>query len=279
MKDIGIYINSSGRAKLVHAVKKFPQEWKKFTQIIVPFKQKKEYENSLDWPIIGLPKEIPSFLAPQRKWVCDNSRHQFIFTIDDDVLFEKRDKLLKLRKATYDEMNEMLELIYKEVKEKKIPQVGISTRLGNNRVEEDYEDIARATRAYCYNREIILREKINFSPFNELVMDDFHITLCLLKKGYLNRIYYSFAQSDFGSNTEGGCSLYRNFEVMKKNTQFMLHEHRGFVKIKMKKTKNSWEGFPRDENGNYIRIDLIIFWKKAYQSFLDKKMGISHFFK
>ncbi len=273
---IKIYINSSGRAGNVKTVNQFPDSWKEFTQIVVPHDQYKDYKKKESFPILRIKSTVPSYLSSQRQWVMENSDADIVWMMDDDLSFMTRNSEMKLKKSTTKQMKQMLKAMKLHLKE--IPIVGISTRLGNNRVEDDYADITRVTRCFAIDRKVFNEVGETMAPFEPFCMQDFHINLCFLKKGHPNRVMYNYAQGDSGSNSKGGCSNYRTSDVLATVSKWMAKKHRGFVTVKQKKTKGSWEGFEKDADGFVTRTDVIIHWKKAYRKRRDPNSGLAKYF-
>ena len=82
----------------------------------------------------------------------------------------------------------------------------------------------------------------------------------ILRKGGNNRVIYSYAQGQKGSDTAGGLkgSDARLDQELERTAKLLESLHPGFVKARIKKTKTSW--------GGKTRWDVICYWKKAYAS-------------
>jgi hypothetical protein len=278
---IGIYINSSGRPHNIKTFKQFPEKWADFVYIVVPNEQTNEYRRAKEnkgWEILPVPSTIPQYLSSQRQWIMENSPYDYVWLMDDDLTFQIRYDGVKLKNSSEEDMGLMYSEVCKAHCDDGIPMVGISTRLGNNRVTESFADISRITRCYSLSREVFDEVGAKFNPFEPFLMQDFHLTLSWLKSGYRNRVFHGFAQGDSGSNTSGGVSVYRTPELMEKVANFLANEHRGLVKVTKKKTKGSWAGFPTDKDGNVVRTDVTVYWKKAHEQGKRKETGISRFF-
>lgn len=268
-KELIIFINSSKRSDNVRTVRQFPSSWKRFTRIVTPFDQAPLYR-ALGWPVIPIPKGVPQFLSSQRQWVMENADCDYVFMMDDDLDFCYRlPGGTSLRKSGDEQMEAMLVDVQATMVD--FPLVGISTRLGNNRVTQDHDDINRVTRCYCIDRNVFQTVGCTFAPYEPFAMQDFHINLCFLEKGYPNRILYKYAQGDPGSNTPGGVSSYRTFEVHQRAAKYLMTHHPGVVRLQVKATKAGWTGFKKmgDET---LRTDVVVSWKKAYTP---RKHGVS----
>ena len=111
---IGIYINSSKRAKMVKTIAQMPERWKKFVHIAVPQDQAREYKRHVEgWDIISIPETVPKFLSPQRQWVTENAKERFVFLMDDDLDFLVRiPHNFKLKKSEPADMEAILILLH-----------------------------------------------------------------------------------------------------------------------------------------------------------------------
>ena len=93
----------------------------------------------------------------------------------------------------------------------------------------------------------------------EMIPEDFHVNLQLLKKGYPNAIVRSLRVSPTGAGTSapGGCSNYRTMEIHNRAQELLGEIHPTVVKVTKKETKTGpWAG--KEKNALSIR------WKKAF---------------
>ena len=271
-----IWINSANRANIgIKTVAQMPEDWHDRVFIAVPSCQFKQYvkQHKGIGTIVKIPKSVPKFLSSQRQWVAENanSNCHYVWMMDDDLKFMFRDDEMKLKNAEEAHMDQMWIAMMEHLSADDMACVGISTRLGNNRETADYADISRVTRCFAFDVELFMQLGINLAPFEPFCMQDFHMNLSFLEQGYRNRVIYSFAQGDSGSNSKGGCSSYRTPKVLAKVSKWMEKNHKGFVKTKTKRTKGSWEGFEKDEEGYVTRTDVMIYWKKAYEAAVRRK--------
>ncbi|RLI66869.1 MAG: hypothetical protein DRO67_00405 [Candidatus Asgardarchaeum californiense] len=266
IKDTIIIINSSNRADKVVTHKMFKNvemEW----LYAVPVEQHTQYLNNpnISDHIITIPEEVPQFLSSQRQWVMENftkEGYKYVWFMDDDLTFFRRVDM-RLKKCKKKHVAKMVNEVRKHLTE--MPVVAISTRLGNNRVVEDYDETNRITRCYAMSTKAFVDVGATFAPFEPFLAQDFHINLCFLNKGYNNRILYTYAQEDIGSNAEGGCSVYRNQELQKRVSFWMADNHPE-VTVKVKSSKN-WKGYKG------ARVDMVVQWKKAYKPVKKRTRG------
>ena len=113
-------------------------------------------------------------------------------------------------------------------------------------------------RVLGYNKKYLEREQITFGRIP--VMEDFDITLQLLRRGYPNMILNHWVHNQGGSDTTGGCSTFRTPELQEKAANMLKEFHPNFVKVVEKETKTSW--------GGKKRTDVTVYWKKAYKSYV-----------
>lgn len=257
IKDTLIVINSSNRAGKIVTHKQFPDDIINCV-IAIPGDQLTEYSDSMQYPaLIPIPKDVPQYLSSQRQWVMEEfgDSYKYIWLMDDDLTFFRRNKKMKLKKCKEKHVKKMFEEMRRHLDT--VPVVGISTRLGNNRILEDYDETNRVTRCYAMSTKAFKDVGATFAPFEPFLAQDFHMTLCFLNAGYNNRILYTYAQEDVGSNADGGCSSYRNEELQRK-VSFWFTDNHPEVTVKAKSSKN-WKGY-----GN-TRVDMTVQWKQAYK--------------
>lgn len=204
-------------------------------------------------------------IGPTRQWILEQHPKEKPYAImaDDDMRFFHRTSTedWHLIKNTVQDTEDMFLEIHAQLKD--YIQVGVSPRQGNNRVEEiPYKDNTRMFNFHAYDVKTFLQEtrksglRFDATEF----MEDFHVTLSILRMGYANRLltYYCWDQS--GSNTPGGCSLYRSPERQAAAARTLAELHPEFVTVVEKENKN-WRG-----EGFNKRVDVRVQWRKAYES-------------
>jgi hypothetical protein len=123
--------------------------------------------------------------------------------------------------------------------------------------EHDVEYCVRALRALAYDVRELRRLKVRFDRMT--VMEDFDVTLRLLRMGHPNAVISTFVQNQRASGSPGGCSTYRTMETQKQGALALARAHPDFVKVVTKQTKAiAWNA--------QERMDVEIQWKKAYLS-------------
>jgi len=177
--------------------------------------------------------------------------------IDDDLVFatRRRDDPTKFKPSTMYEVLDMFEAIENAFEDGYI-HGAVATREGGNRFTEEFKTIGRALRFHFYNAEVLQLEDFRFD--RTTFMQDFDMTLQLLRAGFPNVILNKWVHNQHGSNTHGGCSTTRSAEAHAKAAHQLHDLHPDFVKVVKKKTKSAW--------GGGERTDVRVQWKRAFES-------------
>jgi len=217
-----------------------------------------DYQVYADWEnvrIVRLPKNIRT-IAPTRQWILHNIDSDVLCMVDDDLWFYKRrdDEPTKLCDISPIELNaafcKMHELLLQDY-----AHVGFAAREGANRCTDRYIRNTRIMRVLGYNTKVLKKEHICFDEME--CMEDFHVALTLLERGYPNLVMNHYAHNQAGSGAEGGCSSWRTPEVQERNARRLAGYHPRFVNTVKKRTVSAW--------GGGERTDVRIQWKQAYE--------------
>lgn len=203
--------------------------------------------------ITALPPEI-SRLSPTRQWIIDNTEGK-VAMMDDDLRFctRRTDDWTKFNQSTNSDVREMFTAI--EYALDHYAHVGVIAREGGNRIDSfPYVLNTRMMRLLAYDTAVVKKCGARFDRL--ITKQDFDMTLQLLRSGYSNALLTKFCHDQPGSNTAGGCRLYRTPEVMDDSARKLAELHPGFVKVVSKETKGAW--------GGGTRTDVQIQWKKAF---------------
>jgi hypothetical protein len=201
-------------------------------------------------------------IAPTREWILTElaarHRERYVLMIDDDMDFCYRPDMSSPSLETIkdlDRFEAMFRLLEQWLKEGFV-HVGLAARQGSNNTFEAYKDATRMMNCYAYDTQKLqhLDVKLGRIP----VMEDFDLTLQLLRKGYPNRVSYQYVWNQRGSGAEGGCSSYRTPKLQAEAAQKLRDLHPGFVSVVTKSTGTVWEGMD-------VREDVTIQWQKAYE--------------
>ena len=110
-------------------------------------------------------------------------------------------------------------------------------------------------RVLAYDAELVRGHKLKYHRVQ--FMEDFDMTLQLLRLGYSNLLVNWIVQNQSGSNLQGGCSQYRNVQTQELAAHMLKEHHTDFVRVVIKQTQVAWTGMKQ-------RTDVVISWKKAY---------------
>jgi len=141
----------------------------------------------------------------------------------------------------------------------------ISPREGNNRVgdgprDELNRENTRAMRFHFFRtHEYVLMEHSRLK-----LLEDFDITLQMLRRGYKNIVPYWYAQGQAKTQYPGGCSIYRDNAMHDEQVRKLRAFHPDFVRLRHKQNKTDADGFGS-------RTEVTIQWKAAYESSLKNR--------
>lgn len=250
-----IYIPSRGRAHLVRTWKNLPPDHG--AVMVVPPAETKDYRDA-GFMVLPCPAKG---IGPTRQWIVDQHdlrEGKQILMLDDDLeFFERRDDdPTKVAKASTLSLKRMLKRV--QAISKVTAHGGIATREGCNRNVDTVIPDTRCLRALFYDVAAMRKHSVRFDRVP--VMEDFDVALQLLRLGYHSATVNQWVQDQPGSNTAGGCSLYRTAEVQAKGARGLAKLHPDFVTVVEKPALKSggWNGEPR--------LDVRVQWKKAFNN-------------
>lgn len=256
---MNIIIPSYDRINSQTTIANLPEHLKQYTTLLL---QERDYEkNYMDANFFNgvainvLPPEIQT-VGPTRQWIVDNWQAEKVIILDDDLVFatRRKDDLGKFVPSTHGNTTEMLNAMYGALEE--YAMVGVCPREGGNRKTGPTDENTRLTRVVGLRLDVI--RKNNFRYDRLPVMEDFDLTLQMLRGGYKNLCLNRWVHNQGGSNTAGGCSSYRTLGVQAVAAHGLAALHPAFVKPVQKQTKTAW--------GGKERTDVIIQWKQAAKS-------------
>lgn len=220
--------------------------------------------------IWGIPNKIKGISAT-RKYIMENCKTRYLLMLDDDMKFFHRPDMTKPKLNMLHNGNigpHLLQYWYNLCKG--VPghkgyyadgcaHVGLSARQGNNHYSDPLEPNYRMMNAYMYDLKKVLLPNIHLGRVP--VMEDFDLTLQLLRAGIPNVVMFDYCWNQIGSGFDGGCSSYRTAKVQEAAAKKLAKLHPGFVRVVQKevKTPGWWQGMQ-------TRYDVRVDWKKAYAS-------------
>lgn len=203
-------------------------------------------------------------IADVRQRLLDYAANRKVLIVDDSCVFMERDQdTLKLSEITEDGWRDMLTMV--ETMLDTYPWVGISDRGGNNRVPEEFKEIARSYSCYGIDPVAMRKHGVRFDGMYQKnkeikLYEDFYATLALLTKGIKNAVIFRFA-FNHPHGKPGGNSVFRTTELQRKCLEALSAEFPGLVKL-VKKEDPSWV----TDQGDNFRWEAVISWSEAYKS-------------
>lgn len=252
-----IYIPTRGRVDKQHTFQNLPEALRANAVLVV--------DESEWWPhaekygedkVLAAPAEADT-IGKVRQAIIDYHDGDKLIMLDDDLGFNMRrtDMRSRFLPATDEAVIEGFTLV------EKLLDTHIHGAIRHRQMSQDAPDIdynCRTLRALAYNVGA-LRGCAPHVRFDRLVvMEDFDVTLQLLRLGHSNFNISTIIQGQSTSNAPGGCSLYRDHKRQEEGARGLAALHPEFVKVRTKKT--NWSGWGSDE-----RVDVTISWKKAYK--------------
>ena len=251
-----IYIPTLGRVNRQVTYSSLPPELQENTVLVVAAEEAKRYPKGVK--VVVCPQQGTGNVGAVRQWVVANHDVRrygaAVALLDDDLyLYQRRhDDRTKFAAPTAEEVVRAFA---------KCTQLTMEYGHGGLRHRElahsapTIEFAGRVIRAHFYEVTVLRKERVTFRLG---AMEDFDVTLQLLRKGYPNFIYSELIQNQSGSGAVGGCSAYRTADYQAESAELLARHHPEFVKVVTKETKVAW--------GGGQRTDVNIAWKKAFKS-------------
>lgn len=250
-----IFIPTYGRADRQSTYTHLPKSLQKRVTLVVQYRERDLYAKFPNVDV--LPPRITT-IAPTRQYIASEvmGRSGKFVMLDDDLRFDwrRKDDKGKFLVATEKQVTQLFNKIEKSLDT--YAHVGVLAREGGNREHSPEKQCTRMMRVLAYRADILWRENIKFDRLS--TQEDFDVTLQLLRKGYKNNVLCQWVNGQGESGDAGGCSHFRTLELHNKNVQELARLHAPFVKIVEKATKGAW--------GGNTRLDVVVSWKKAFES-------------
>lgn len=262
ISDTIITIPSINRAHRVCTHKLFPKDvinW----MYIVPEDQLADYADAVGYThVLALDNDIPQRIGDQRQGIMElftQGGFKYVWQMDDDMTYLYRTEGVKLKKCEAPQIEEMFYYMREQADE--VPYVGIGPRFGNNTIGE-YADITAVRRSFLVDTEMFANLGAVYNPIPDFIGEDTHMSICVLNAGHKTRVIGKYAYTE-DTGADGGCSGYRDAELVKKTTYWMS-EHHPEVTVKVKFSKTKW-GLDESKDGRKFRVDYNVKWKQAYK--------------
>lgn len=262
LNNLKVFIPTKGRAVLQRTYEGLPPEVKKNTMLVIDKNDVDGYIKAHipEEAILTVPKSIKG-ICPTRQFImeyCYSNHIDFMCMLDDDITFQKRNLKGKILNATSGQVLRAFENLLNNLTE--YVHAGIATRSMDYDNPKHFKVNGRMMHVlgYCIPKVFELECYFTKDVAKNFSMDDFHMTLQLLEKGASNIIDLNNRISPSSSNSKGGASLWRTLESHNSSAKQLERNHPKFVKVKV---KHGWQGMEGE------RLDVIVQWKKAYESF------------
>lgn len=250
-----VVIPSSGRPGRQTTLAQLPDEVRRRTHLAVPARELAAYQGwAKQVRLVGIPNEVQG-ISGTRKYLMSKCPTRYLLMLDDDMTFAYRPDITSPKLVSLAPGDELLRQLFHYWQQclQQYAHVGLSARQGNNRVTQDLRPCCRMYNAYTYDLERVRQAGpvIGRLP----VMEDFDLTLQLLRLGLPNAVIYRWCWNQGGSNLPGGCSRYRTAAMQAQAAQQLAQLHPGLVRVVVKQSKN-WQGMAE-------RVDVVVAWQKA----------------
>ena len=274
-----IFIPSRSRANRLSkgVLSKLPHDIRKYTSLVVPQNQVQEYVDEVTrlgyWTtVFGSDSEGIAATRKEIGTIAKNHSCKTFIMLDDDLTdwaTRISPDTHKLRQSTPDDMIEMFTWVESTLVD--YAHVSISPR-GNNMIRNSQgvwigekpltQENVRTIRFLAYQTEPFLSVEHGRVP----VMEDFDVNLQLLEKGYKNIQSFWWTQDQRQTALPGGCSDYRDLQLHESGARKLQELHPQFVTLREKQNKSKVT-----YNKEFTkRIEVVVQWKKAYESSVKK---------
>lgn len=240
-----IYIPTRGRVDRQVTLRSLPASLRGRTWLVAPKEEVPELKK-IHKNVLTQPDEVTT-IAVKREWIVKQHKGDKLIMLDDDCGFYARGpKGLIKEYATDAVIEETFQWVEDMLDE--FAHVGLSSRMGNNRVEEAVKRTSRMMHAIAFHVPTMKR----VVQFNRVAMrEDFDYTLQLLRTGYDNIVKYDVCVAPGSYGAKGGCADERTVQKSDAEAEKLAKLHPGLVKVVQK----DYLGVPRKE--------VVVQWKKA----------------
>lgn len=254
-----LFIHTYGRPEKMATWNALTPSLQKKTTLVVQYRERDLYP---DYPSVWVLPEKIKRLSPTRQHILDEAQDiakssRYICMMDDDILsfgWREYPHAIKLSVATPTQINRMFAQCERWMQQG-IAHCGISPRGRNHTVSESVVNNARLCQLLCYDLNVV--HEHDFRMDRVTLMQDFDMTLQMLRAGYENRVLFRGCTNTRGSGGLGGCNTYRTPDMQSATAKKLQRLHPEFVKLRDKQS-----GQYKDQ----MITDVTVQWKKAYAS-------------
>lgn len=253
---MNIFIPTLGRIEKQTTWDNLTPKLRKDTLLVVHKDEAKEHRergrNVLVSPVQG--KGMPRL----RQWIMDYARSQqmrYIAMADDDLAFQvRRPNDFKIVNSTPEQVEEAF--FWMRLSLRSVAHCAMSPRSLAYDDPAEYMEAVRGIQCVAYDvhkaKEVGARFDKDVPEW--FLMEDFHMTLQLLRAGLPNRVSLTWRINPGPPNAQGGASTIRNIERHTKAAQLLAQLHPGVVRLREKKM---WGV------GDVKVYDVTVAWKQA----------------
>jgi hypothetical protein len=228
-------------------------------------------------------------IAEKRHWIMGTvsklarARGHLLFMLDDDLAFFQRcppkwrewdeargaygiradaptgTSLMTRLYPTDKELLRLFQELDKRVATHAPALLGIAHRRHSDKKKESWDLNGRMMYAFGVDPARYKTHKIRFDAVR--VREDFHVVLSMLRAGEQGHSFCELLNNEYGSfGAPGGCSGERDMTLSDAQCFRLQELHPGFVKV-----------VDREYKGSIPRKEVVVSWKKAYESSTAKK--------
>lgn len=263
-----IYIPTRGRVNNQITLGEIPEPWRANTCLVTAPDQFDELDQmNYGVDILCLPDDVRG-MPNIRQWILDHSDDKHFVMMDDDLTLHYRDQdnigpsgRAPILRSTPSIVSDM----FKDLEEwliSGITHCGITPRFLNWDNNALHIECTRMLHILAYNKDVVRATGAKFNKGVtdwQFTMEDFHMTIQLLRAGHKNRVSLAYCSNPSPSNAPGGISTFRSLESHNNSAVFLQAQHPMFVRVR-DKSNASWGGFEG------TRKDVSVQWQKAYRS-------------
>lgn len=249
-EDLQVLIPSRSRADKCRVLRELPSAVLRGAAMVVPRDQAVAYEPLARQHGITVWACPVDGIAAVRQWAVQQSAMPKVLMLDDDIGFLKRKQPddWRLGICRGDDVLPLMQMVSEYLD--RWAHVAVSAREGQHTHPYPHYEVGRPLRALAYRRE----EFLACEHGRVQVMEDFDVTLQLLRAGHSNCIITAYAQGQGQTQAPGGCSDYRTAALQEAAARRLAELHPGCVRLRKIDGRQSALG---------DRWDVTIGWQKA----------------
>jgi hypothetical protein len=256
-----IYIPSRDRLDAQYTWDNLTPTLQADTLIVCPAEEVEEHRkrgrNALARPDIKL--------SGVRQWLIEEvaDKDRAVLMLDDDLGFFRRKvpdayNLMPISGTLL--LDKLFGDLCSLVEEQGYAHAGLSPRQGNNRhFPSTILNHTRMNAVHCILPRKLLEAGARYDACE--MMEDYHVTLTLLEKGFDNAVICDGAWDQVkGSGAPGGFSHFRTKERQAAAAFHLAELHPGYVRVVEKEPKTG-----QGEQWGGVRIDVRVYWARAWE--------------